>query len=302
MIETINKLVRTGRQMLHEIGREPTPEELAEKLQMPLEKVRKVMKIAKEPISLETPIGDEEDSQLGDFIEDKNAILPLDSAIQENLKETTTRVLASLTPREERVLRMRFGIGMNTDHTLEEVGQQFSVTRERIRQIEAKALRKLKHPSRSRKLRSFLDQYRVSSVARSVGIFVAVVLAIVYARDWWRTIPEDSLVKHAFLLIAILFLGFGTGMNSVNVGGPFIYTALVGQGSESRFVVARADGFSDRKCRNKIKLKDMPFVYDELCGLPKDFRDSLRPGQTLIVSGRGTLAGTFISSARVEEQ
>ncbi|MBY5973292.1 RNA polymerase sigma factor RpoD [Ferrimonas balearica] len=158
MIETINKLVRTGRQMLHEIGREPTPEELAEKLQMPLEKVRKVMKIAKEPISLETPIGDEEDSQLGDFIEDKNAILPLDSAIQENLKETTTRVLASLTPREERVLRMRFGIGMNTDHTLEEVGQQFSVTRERIRQIEAKALRKLKHPSRSRKLRSFLDQ------------------------------------------------------------------------------------------------------------------------------------------------
>jgi len=158
MIETINKLERTGRQMLHEIGREATPEELAVKLQMPLEKVRKVMKIAKEPISLETPIGDEEDSQLGDFIEDKNAILPLDSAIQENLKETTTRVLASLTPREERVLRMRFGIGMNTDHTLEEVGQQFSVTRERIRQIEAKALRKLKHPSRSRKLRSFLDQ------------------------------------------------------------------------------------------------------------------------------------------------
>jgi len=158
MIETINKLVRTGRQMLHEIGREPTPEELAAKLQMPLEKVRKVMKIAKEPISLETPIGDEEDSQLGDFIEDKNAVLPLDSAIQENLKETTTRVLASLTPREERVLRMRFGIGMNTDHTLEEVGQQFCVTRERIRQIEAKALRKLKHPSRGRKLRSFLDQ------------------------------------------------------------------------------------------------------------------------------------------------
>ena len=158
MIETINKLVRTGRQMLHEIGREPTPDELAEKLQMPLDKVRKVMKIAKEPISLETPIGDEEDSQLGDFIEDKNAVLPLDSAIQENLKETTTRVLASLTPREERVLRMRFGIGMNTDHTLEEVGQQFSVTRERIRQIEAKALRKLKHPSRSRKLRSFLYQ------------------------------------------------------------------------------------------------------------------------------------------------
>src|SRR6056297_2241029 len=158
MIETINKLVRTGRQMLHEIGREPTPEELAEKLQMPLEKVRKVMKIAKEPISLETPIGDEEDSQLGDFIEDKNVVLPLDSAIQDNLKETTTRVLSSLTPREERVLRMRFGIGMNTDHTLEEAGQQFSVTRERIRQIEAKALRKLKHPSRSRKLRSFLDQ------------------------------------------------------------------------------------------------------------------------------------------------
>jgi RNA polymerase primary sigma factor len=157
MIETINKLVRTSRQMLHEIGREPTPEELGEKLGMPLEKVRKVLKIAKEPISLETPIGDEEDSHLGDFIEDKNAILPLDSAIQSNLRETTTRVLASLTPREERVLRMRFGIGMNTDHTLEEVGQQFSVTRERIRQIEAKALRKLKHPSRSRKLRSFLD-------------------------------------------------------------------------------------------------------------------------------------------------
>ena len=157
MIETINKLVRTGRQMLHEIGREPTPEELAQKLQMPLEKVRKVMKIAKEPISLETPIGDEEDSQLGDFIEDKNAVLPLDSAIQANLKDTTTRILSSLTPREERVLRMRFGIGMNTDHTLEEVGQQFSVTRERIRQIEAKALRKLKHPSRSRRLRSFLD-------------------------------------------------------------------------------------------------------------------------------------------------
>ena len=158
MIETINKLVRTGRQMLHEIGREPTPEELASKLQMPLDKVRKVMKIAKEPISLETPIGDEEDSQLGDFIEDKHAILPLDNAIQGNLKETTTRVLASLTPREERVLRMRFGIGVNSDHTLEEVGQQFSVTRERIRQIEAKALRKLKHPSRSRKLKSFLDQ------------------------------------------------------------------------------------------------------------------------------------------------
>jgi len=157
MIETINKLVRTGRQMLHEIGREPTPEELAEKLGMPLEKVRKVMKIAKEPISLETPIGDEEDSHLGDFIEDKNAVIPIDAAILGNLRETTTRVLASLTPREERVLRMRFGIGMNTDHTLEEVGQQFSVTRERIRQIEAKALRKLKHPSRSRKLRSFLD-------------------------------------------------------------------------------------------------------------------------------------------------
>ncbi len=157
MIETINKLVRTSRQMLHEIGREPTPEELATKLGMPLEKVRKVLKIAKEPISLETPIGDEEDSHLGDFIEDKNAVLPVDAAIQANLRETTTRVLASLTPREERVLRMRFGIGMNTDHTLEEVGQQFSVTRERIRQIEAKALRKLKHPSRSRKLRSFLD-------------------------------------------------------------------------------------------------------------------------------------------------
>ena len=157
MIETINKIVRTSRQMLHEIGREPTPEELAEKLAMPLEKVRKVLKIAKEPISLETPIGDEEDSHLGDFIEDRNAVLPIESAIQSNLRETTTRVLASLTPREERVLRMRFGIGMNTDHTLEEVGQQFSVTRERIRQIEAKALRKLKHPSRSRKLRSFLD-------------------------------------------------------------------------------------------------------------------------------------------------
>ncbi len=157
MIETINKLVRTSRQMLHEIGREPTPEELAAKLGMPLEKVRKVLKIAKEPISLETPIGDEEDSHLGDFIEDKNAVLPLDAAINSNLRETTTRVLATLTPREERVLRMRFGIGMNTDHTLEEVGQQFNVTRERIRQIEAKALRKLKHPSRSRKLRSFLD-------------------------------------------------------------------------------------------------------------------------------------------------
>jgi RNA polymerase primary sigma factor len=158
MIETINKLVRTGRQFLHETGREATPEELAERLSMPLEKVRKVLKIAKEPISLETPIGDEEDSHLGDFIEDKNAVIPVDAAIQSNLKETVTRVLASLTPREERVLRMRFGIGMNTDHTLEEVGQQFSVTRERIRQIEAKALRKLKHPSRSRKMRSFLDQ------------------------------------------------------------------------------------------------------------------------------------------------
>ncbi|MAI88932.1 RNA polymerase sigma factor RpoD [Ponticaulis sp.] len=157
MIETINKIVRTQRQMLHEIGREPTPEELADKLGLPLEKIRKVLKIAKEPISLETPIGDDEDSNLGDFIEDKAALLPVDAAIQSNLRETTTRVLASLTPREERVLRMRFGIGMNTDHTLEEVGQQFSVTRERIRQIEAKALRKLKHPSRSRKLRSFLD-------------------------------------------------------------------------------------------------------------------------------------------------
>jgi RNA polymerase primary sigma factor len=157
MIETINKLVRTSRQILHEIGREPQPEELAERLGMPLEKVRKVLKIAKEPISLETPIGDEEDSHLGDFIEDKNAVMPLDAAIQSNLREATQRVLATLTPREERVLRMRFGIGMNTDHTLEEVGQQFNVTRERIRQIEAKALRKLKHPSRSRKLRSFLD-------------------------------------------------------------------------------------------------------------------------------------------------
>ena len=157
MIETINKLVRTSRQILNEIGREPTPEELAARLAMPLDKVRKVMKIAKEPISLETPIGDEEDSHLGDFIEDKNAVQPLDVAIQGNLRETTTRVLASLTAREERVLRMRFGIGMNTDHTLEEVGQQFSVTRERIRQIEAKALRKLKHPSRSRLLKSFLD-------------------------------------------------------------------------------------------------------------------------------------------------
>jgi RNA polymerase primary sigma factor len=157
MIETINKLVRASRQMLHEYGREPTPEELAHKLNMPLDKVRKVLKIAKEPISLETPIGDEEDSHLGDFIEDKNAVQPLEAATLANLREATTRVLATLTPREERVLRMRFGIGMNTDHTLEEVGQQFSVTRERIRQIEAKALRKLKHPSRSRKLRSFLD-------------------------------------------------------------------------------------------------------------------------------------------------
>ncbi len=162
MIETINKIVRTSRQMLHEIGREPTPEELAEKLAMPLEKVRKVLKIAKEPISLETPIGDEEDSHLGDFIEDRNAVLPDQAAIAANLRETTTRVLASLTPREERVLRMRFGIGMNTDHTLEEVGQQFSVTRERIRQIEAKALRKLKHPSRSRKLQELLGQLRIS--------------------------------------------------------------------------------------------------------------------------------------------
>jgi len=157
MIEVVNKIIRTSRKLLNEIGREPTPEELAEKLRMPLEKVRKVLKIAKEPLSLETPVGDEEDGRLGDFIEDKNAILPIDAAIQSNLRETTTRVLASLTPREERVLRMRFGIGMNTDHTLEEVGQQFSVTRERIRQIEAKALRKLKHPSRSRILRSFLD-------------------------------------------------------------------------------------------------------------------------------------------------
>jgi RNA polymerase primary sigma factor len=157
MTEAINKIVRTSRQMLNEIGREPTPEELAEKLHMPLEKVRNTLKIAKEPLSLETPIGDEADSHLGDFIEDKNAILPIDAAIQSNLRETTTRLLASLTPREERILRMRFGIGMNTDHTLEEVGQQFSVTRERIRQIEAKALRKLKHPSRSRMLRSFLD-------------------------------------------------------------------------------------------------------------------------------------------------
>jgi RNA polymerase primary sigma factor len=157
MIETINKIVRTSRQLLNEIGREPTPEELAEKLGMPLEKVRKVLKIAREPLSLETPVGDEADSHLGDFIEDKNAILPIDAAIQSNLRETTTGVLASLTPREERILRMRFGIGMNKDHTLQEVGQQFSLTRERIRQIEAKALRKLKHPSRSRTLRSFLD-------------------------------------------------------------------------------------------------------------------------------------------------
>ena len=157
MIEAINKVVRTSQRILHEIGREPTPEELAEKLGMPLEKVRKTLKIAREPLSLETPIGDEGDSNLGDLIEDKNAILPIDAAIQSNLRETTTRVLAFLTPREERVLRMRFGIGMNSDHTLEEVGQQFSVTRERIRQIEAKAIRKLKHPSRSRELRSFLD-------------------------------------------------------------------------------------------------------------------------------------------------
>ena len=171
MIETINKIVRTSRQMMHEIGREPTPEELAEKLSMPLEKVRKVMKIAKEPISLETPVGDEEDSHLGDFIEDKNAILPIEAAIQANLRETTTRVLASLTPREERVLRMRFGIGMNTDHTLEEVGQQFSVTRERIRQIEAKALRKLKHPSplaQAQKLPRQLT-YRLVAFRRGVG-------------------------------------------------------------------------------------------------------------------------------------
>jgi len=157
MIETINKIVRTSRQMMSEFGREPTPEELSKKLAMPLEKVRKVLKIAKEPISLETPVGDEEDSSLGDFIEDTNALIPVDAAIQTGLKNSTTKVLATLTPREERVLRMRFGIGMNTDHTLEEVGQQFSVTRERIRQIEAKALRKLKHPSRSRQLKSFLD-------------------------------------------------------------------------------------------------------------------------------------------------
>jgi RNA polymerase primary sigma factor len=157
MIETINKIVRTSRQMLSEFGREPTPEELAKKLAMPLDKVRKVLKIAKEPVSLETPVGDEEDSNLGDFIEDKNALIPVDAAIQSGLRNTTTKILATLTPREERVLRMRFGIGMNTDHTLEEVGQQFSVTRERIRQIEAKALRKLKHPSRSRQLKSFFD-------------------------------------------------------------------------------------------------------------------------------------------------
>src|SRR2546427_457094 len=159
MVDSIGKIVRKSRQMLNELGREPTPEELAEKLGMPLERVHRVLKVVREPLSLETPIGDEEDSHLGDFIEDKNTILPIDAAIQSNLREATTRVLASLTPREERVLRMRFGIGMNTDHTLEEVGQQFSVTRERIRQIEAKALRKLKHPSRSRKLRSFLDNY-----------------------------------------------------------------------------------------------------------------------------------------------
>ena len=157
MIETINKIVRSSRQILNELGREPTPEEIAERLHMPLDKVRKVLKIAKEPISLESPIGDEDDSHLGDFIEDKNIAQPVDAAVNSNLRETTTLVLASLTPREERVLRMRFGIGMNTDHTLEEVGQQFAVTRERIRQIEAKALRKLKHPSRSRKLKSFLD-------------------------------------------------------------------------------------------------------------------------------------------------
>ncbi|WP_407649115.1 RNA polymerase sigma factor RpoD [Devosia algicola] len=178
MIETINKIVRTSRQMLHEIGREPTPEELSEKLQMPLDKVRKVLKIAKEPISLETPIGDEEDSNLGDFIQDVNATQPIDAAIQSNLRETTTRVLASLTPREERVLRMRFGIGMNTDHTLEEVGQQFSVTRERIRQIEAKALRKLKHPSRSRKLRSLPGQLGAGQMA-AVRLKITAIRAIV---------------------------------------------------------------------------------------------------------------------------
>jgi RNA polymerase primary sigma factor len=157
MIETINKIIRTQRQMVHEIGREPTPDEIGKRLHMPVPKVRKVLRIAKEPVSLETPVGDEEDSQLGDFIEDENVILPSDSAVTSSLRETTTQVLASLTAREERVLRMRFGVGMNTDHTLEEVGNQFNVTRERIRQIEAKALRKLKHPSRSRRLRSFLD-------------------------------------------------------------------------------------------------------------------------------------------------
>ena len=158
MIETINKIVRTQRQLLSEIGREPTPEEISVKLNMPLEKVRKVLKIAKEPVSLETPVGDEEDSHLGDFIQDENAVIPIDAAIQSNLRQTTTKILSSLTPREERVLRMRFGIGMNSDHTLEEVGQQFSVTRERIRQIEAKALRKLKHPTRAKQLKSFLDK------------------------------------------------------------------------------------------------------------------------------------------------
>ena len=214
MIETINKIVRTSRQMLHEIGREPTPEELSEKLAMPLEKVRKVLKIAKEPITLETPIGDEEDSHLGDFIEDRNAVLPIDAAIQSNLRETTTRVLASLTPREERVLRMRFGIGMNTDHTLEEVGQQFSVTRERIRQIEAKALRKLKHPSRSRKLRSLPGQLivrpRVNAVLLTGPHFVGACLFIGRGdcRGWspalgaifWRTTPETSTSGRPMLL------------------------------------------------------------------------------------------------------
>ena len=158
MIETINKIVRTQRLLLNEIGREPTPEEISKKLNMPLEKVRKVLKIAKEPVSLETPVGDEEDSHLGDFIQDENAVIPIDAAINSNLRQTTTKILSSLTPREERVLRMRFGIGMNSDHTLEEVGQQFSVTRERIRQIEAKALRKLKHPTRAKLLKSFLDK------------------------------------------------------------------------------------------------------------------------------------------------
>tara|TARA_Y100000590_G_scaffold444555_1_gene575463 strand:- start:247 stop:1629 length:1383 start_codon:yes stop_codon:yes gene_type:complete len=158
MIETINKIVRTTRQIMSEIGREPTPNELADRLHMPIDKVKKVLKIAKEPISLETPVGDEEDSSLGDFIEDKNALIPIDAAVKSSLRDTTTRILSSLTPREERVLRMRFGIGMNSDHTLEEVGQQFSVTRERIRQIEAKALRKLKHPTRARKLKTFLDE------------------------------------------------------------------------------------------------------------------------------------------------